>query len=90
MNDKQKEILLIAQEECAEVIVAISKVFRFGFDSRWPEGGVDNRSRLTEELGDLMAMVKLMDENGIINLEELSKAGERKITKLKTWSKIYD
>jgi hypothetical protein len=35
-------------------------------------------------------MVKLMDENGIINLEELSKAGERKITKLKTWSKIYD
>lgn len=90
MNDKQKEILLIAQEECAEVVVAISKIFRFGFDSRWPEGGVDNRSRLTEELGDLMAMVKLMDENGIINLEELSKAGERKITKLKTWSKIYD
>jgi NTP pyrophosphatase (non-canonical NTP hydrolase) len=90
MNEKQKEILLIAQEECAEVVVAISKIFRFGFDSRWPEGGVDNRSRLTEELGDLMAMVKLMDENGIINLEELSKAGERKITKLKTWSKIYD
>jgi len=90
MNEKQKEILLIAQEECAEVVVAISKIFRFGFDSRWPEGGVDNRSRLTEELGDLMAMVKLMNENGIINLEELSKAGERKITKLKTWSKIYD
>ena len=90
MNDKQKEILLITQEECAEVVVAISKIFRFGFDSRWPEGGVDNRSRLTEELGDLMAMVKLMDENGIINLEELSKAVERKITKLKTWSKIYD
>ena len=88
MNDKQKEILLITQEECAEVVVAISKIFRFGFDSRWPEGGVDNRSRLTEELGDLMAMVKLMDENGIINLEELSKAGERKITKLKTWSSI--
>jgi NTP pyrophosphatase (non-canonical NTP hydrolase) len=90
MNEKQKEILLIAQEECAEVVVAISKIFRFGFDSRWPEGGVDNRSRLTEELGDLMAIVKLMNENGIINLEELSKAGERKITKLKTWSKIYD
>jgi len=90
MNEKQKEILLIAQEECAEVVVAISKIFRFGFDSRWPEGGIDNRSRLTEELGDLLAMVKLMDENGIIDLEELSKAGERKITKLKTWSKIYD
>jgi NTP pyrophosphatase (non-canonical NTP hydrolase) len=90
MNDKQKEVLSIAREECGEVIVAISKIFRFGFDSRWPEGGVDNRARLTEELGDLMAMVKLMSEHGIIDIEEMSKAGERKITKLKTWSKLYD
>jgi NTP pyrophosphatase (non-canonical NTP hydrolase) len=90
MNDKQKEILSIAQEECGEVIVAISKIFRFGFDSRWPEGGVDNRARLTEELGDLLAMVKLMSEYDIVDLEEMAKAGERKITKLKTWSKLYD
>ena len=90
MNDKQKEVLSIAQEECGEVIVAISKIFRFGFDSRWPEGGIDNRARLTEELGDLMAMIKLMIENNIIDIEEMSKAGERKITKLKTWSKLYD
>ena len=90
MNDKQKEILSIAQEECGEVIVAISKIFRFGFDSRWPEGGVDNRARLTEELGDLLAMVKLMSEYDIVSLEEMAKAGERKITKLKTWSKLYD
>ena len=90
MNDTQIEILSIAQEDCGEVIVAISKIFRFGFDSRWPEGGVDNRARLTEELGDLMAMIKLMSEHGIIDIEEMSKAGERKITKLKTWSKLYD
>jgi len=90
MNNKQEEILSIAQEECGEVVVAISKIFRFGFDSRWPEGGIDNRSRLTEELGDLMAMVKLMSEHDIIDLEEMAKAGERKITKLKTWSKLYD
>ena len=90
MNDKQKEVLSIAQEECGEVIVAISKIFRFGFDSRWPEGGVDNRARLTEELGDLLAMVKLMSEYDIVDLEEMAKAGERKITKLKTWSKLYD
>jgi NTP pyrophosphatase (non-canonical NTP hydrolase) len=90
MNNKQEEILSIAQEECGEVIVAISKIFRFGFDSRWPEGGIDNRARLTEELGDLMAMVKLMSEHGIVDLEEMAKAGERKITKLKTWSKLYD
>ena len=88
MNNKQEEILSIAQEECGEVVVAISKIFRFGFDSRWPEGGIDNRTRLTEELGDLMAMVKLMSDNNIIDIDEVSKASERKITKLKTWSSI--
>ena len=29
----KQEIMMIAQEECAEVTQAISKVFRFGFDS---------------------------------------------------------
>ena len=88
MNNKEKEILLIAQEECAEVTQAISKIFRFGFDSRWPEDGIDNRSRLTEEIGDLMAMIKLMSDNNIVDIDEVSKAAERKSTKLKTWSSI--
>jgi NTP pyrophosphatase (non-canonical NTP hydrolase) len=88
MNNKEKEILLIAQEECAEVTQAISKIFRFGFDSRWPEDGIDNRSRLTEEIGDLMAMIKLMGDNNIVDIDEIAKAAERKITKLKTWSSI--
>jgi hypothetical protein len=35
-------------------------------------------------------MVQLMAQHNIIDINELAKAGERKITKLKTWSKIYD
>ena len=35
MNDKQKEALLILQEECAEVIQAACKISRFGVESRW-------------------------------------------------------
>jgi hypothetical protein len=31
-----------------------------------------------------------MSEYDIVDLEEMAKAGERKITKLKTWSKLYD
>ena len=42
INDKQREVMLIAQEECAEVVQAISKCFRFGFDSRWPVDGTNN------------------------------------------------
>jgi hypothetical protein len=48
MQSKEKEILLIAQEECAEVTQAISKVFRFGFDSEY--NGKTNHQRLTEEV----------------------------------------
>ena len=44
MNGKQKEILLIAQEECAEVTQAISKVFRFGIDAT--HNDKSNRERL--------------------------------------------
>ena len=44
MTEIEKEIMLIAQEECAEVTQAISKVFRFGFES--VHNGKTNKQRL--------------------------------------------
>jgi NTP pyrophosphatase (non-canonical NTP hydrolase) len=92
MDDKVKEILLITQEECAEVTQAISKVFRFGFDDCWPRGEdwvPTNKERLEEEVGDLLCMIDIMVENGIISDENLNKARIRKREKLKTWSSIF-
>jgi|TARA_R110000822_G_scaffold101056_1_gene227103 NTP pyrophosphatase (non-canonical NTP hydrolase) len=90
MDDKVKEILLITQEECAEVTQAISKVFRFGLNERWPEP-IDptNKERLEEEAGDLLCMIDIMVENGIISDEKLNKAKNNKRQKLKTWSSIF-
>ena len=90
MDDKVKEILLITQEECAEVTQAISKVFRFGLNERWPEP-IDptNKERLEEEAGDLLCMIDIMVENGIISDENLNKAKNNKRQKLKTWSSIF-
>jgi NTP pyrophosphatase (non-canonical NTP hydrolase) len=87
MNIKETEIILIAQEECAEVIQAISKVNRFGIDDI--HNGKSNRDHLEEEIGDLMCMFELMLENGIIQKESVDNAKERKIAKLKCWSNIY-
>ena len=92
MDDKVKEILLITQEECAEVTQAISKVFRFGFDDCWPRGEdwvPTNKERLEEEVGDLLCMIDIMVENGIISDEKLNKARTSKRGKLKTWSGIF-
>jgi NTP pyrophosphatase (non-canonical NTP hydrolase) len=87
MNDAQKEIMLIAQEECAEVTQAISKVFRFGIDGE--HNNLTNRQRLTEELGDLHCMIELMVESGIINRKELFNASGAKREKLLKWSNIF-
>jgi len=85
-----KEVLLITQEECAEVTQAISKVFRFGLNERWPEPiNPTNKERLEEEVGDLLCMIDIMVENGIISDEKLNKARTSKRGKLKTWSSIF-
>ena len=87
MNKKQNEILLIAQEECAEVTQAISKVFRFGMDAEHNER--TNKERLTEELGDLHCMIELMVESGMIDRKELLNASGLKRQKLQKWSNIF-
>jgi NTP pyrophosphatase (non-canonical NTP hydrolase) len=88
MESNQKEVLLIAQEECAEVTQAISKVFRFGFDSEY--NGKTNKQRLEEEIGDLMCMFQLMDEKQLIDWTKVSLAAAMKREKLKQWSDIFD
>ena len=87
MKNNEREILLITQEECAEVTQAISKVFRFGFDAVYKEES--NKKRLTEELGDLHCMMELMVESGMIDRIELFEASGMKRRKLSEWSNIF-
>lgn len=88
MNENTREILLILQEECAEVTQAISKCFRFGLDNVKPGKPKTNRQHLAEELGDLQAMIDLCVITGLISKEEIDTAGDNKIEKLKVWSNI--
>ena len=73
--------LVILQEECAELIHIISKIHRFGIEDR------DNRSRLVQEAGDVMALInRLLDEDFMTD-EELETAVLAKIQKLEVWEK---
>lgn len=89
MNARNKEILDITQEECAEVIVAVSKISRFGLDHFKPGKPKTNRQHLAEELGDLRAMIDLCIATGLVDAEEVNRATENKINKLKQWSNIF-
>lgn len=88
ISDRQQEILLIAQEECAEVSQAISKIFRFGLDDNY--NGKTNRERLEEEVGDLVCMIELMQKHGLLDPEFLRQATRTKYSKLERWSTIFE
>ena len=84
------EILNILTEECAEVIQAISKTQRFGMDNTNPFSAETNREHLEQEIGVLLTMIDLLYVKGIINEKNVYEAQQRKVAKLKIWSKIYE
>ena len=90
MNTKIKEVLSILQEECAEVIQAVSKCERFGIDNFKPGKPKTNREHLADELGDLQAMINLCVKFNLVTNEQISIAADNKIAKLKKWSTIFE
>lgn len=90
MNDQIKEVMSILQEECAEVVQAVSKINRFGIDNYKPGKPKTNREHLEEELGDLLAMICILEKMGVIHQSSLELATKAKIDKLKKWSNIQN
>ena len=83
MNHKE-ELLVILMEECAEVQQEASKLIRFGSDT-WAD--VLN---FEKEIGDLMCMVALCQQAGLIDEDAIMQAAEAKREKLKKWSNLID
>jgi len=83
--NRLNELLTILQEECAEVSQCASKCIRFGIDAVYE--GKTNRERLEHELGDLLAMVKLIDEESPINSDHVLACAEAKLIKVEGFMK---
>jgi NTP pyrophosphatase (non-canonical NTP hydrolase) len=82
--NRNEEILTILQEECAEVIQAVSKVKRFGL-----EGNVKD---LKKELCDLQCMINLMEEFNVISYDfgDRYEQIQKKRQKLQKFSRIFE
>lgn len=78
-NDRLMETLGILQEECAEVIQAVSKYRRFG---------ENNKFSIENEIGDLLCVIVLLESQGFITELGLELAMNRKLEKLKKFSNI--
>lgn len=89
MNEDLRETLIILQEELIEAAQVISKCFRFGPDQLVPNTDYTNLHRLTEELGDVQAMIELLVDLqvGITN-DNINEAKLQKFEKLKQWSNL--
>ena len=88
--DQYQEALDILQEECAEVIVEVSKCRRFGLNSVHYKTGLEHSVMLENEIGDVLAMVDILVEQGILDQVGLVTAKLAKKEKLTKWSKIYE
>lgn len=77
-----KEVMSVLQEECAEVIQAVSKINRFGLESSWE--GITNKQSLITEIGDVIALIKVLLDDTNINIsdEEIQVAVNAKLKKL--------
>jgi|TARA_R110001592_G_scaffold55646_1_gene169870 NTP pyrophosphatase (non-canonical NTP hydrolase) len=58
-------VLIVAMEEAGEFIQACSKVYRHN-------GGEEERKALSEEAGDVLAMITLLEEEGLVDLKILN------------------
>lgn len=90
--NKIEETLGILQEECAEVIVEVSKIRRFGLDTAHYKSDMNHthRTMLEMEVGDVLAMIDILLEQGIFVQSRLDTYKQNKKDKLKLWSKIYE
>lgn len=80
------ERLAILAEECGEVVQAVGKVLRHGWDSQSPYGGKPNLQALERELGNVRAIVNLMLDAGDVRLAELQAWQRRKREQMEKWT----
>ena len=79
-NREKLEVLTITMEECAELIKECSKIQRFGL--------TPDKNMLELEIGDLMCMIEILEEYGMIDLEQVKMAARGKREKLRQWSTL--
>lgn len=82
IKDTDVELMVITMEECGELIQVCSKAIR--------TKKYRNNKKLTEEVGDVMCMVGLLLENGIIDSDEVEERIQVKLSKLAKWSNLVE
>jgi NTP pyrophosphatase (non-canonical NTP hydrolase) len=81
-TEYESELYTILVEECAEVQQRVTKAMRFGLDEVEPGQELDNVARLSEEVGDLLAVIEMCDAQKIIDIDRVTAQRPKKLAKL--------
>jgi NTP pyrophosphatase (non-canonical NTP hydrolase) len=63
--NRREHLYTILQEECAEIIQCVSKIKRFGLTNTQPASGKLNLEILNDEVNDLVAMLHMLEQDGV-------------------------
>lgn len=78
----EREVITILIEECAEVQQRATKLLRFGRDEIQPGQPLTNAERLSKELGDLLTMIGMAEDLGLVSGKIMEERKGRKREKL--------
>ena len=68
MTNKIQYLICKLQEEAAEVIQAVSKINRFGEQSKHPDRTTNNKQELIQELEDFLAILAVLEQHQWLDL----------------------
>lgn len=89
MNRKE-HLLTILSEECLEIAKDVSKGLRFGLDDHYPTQTITNGESINHEFNDLLAVIEMLNEEGILNVKpdrELIEKKKQKVEHFLLYSK---
>lgn len=79
MISKEEDLLVCTMEECGELIQECSKLIRKGLPPQ-------STKELTDEVGDVLCLIRYLEDYGLINKYAIEDRIEVKRQKLKKWS----
>jgi len=85
LSPSEHERLALLSEECGEVVQAIGKILRHGYESCHPDGGLSNRLLLEKEVGDVFYAIQAMTKDGDLCAENIDIERQKKVLTVKKY-----
>jgi len=89
LTPAEDELLALILEECGEIVQAVGKIQRHGYESvdptKPPEEQITNRRALQKELGDLKCAIHLMHRSGHIDWQTIDQAAVMKLQRIRRY-----